>query len=660
MLCLHVGSSGTSPTTSPDAPPEIPAVLFGAYGMYSAVDWLYSKVPVRFPDIRICLSEGGIGWVAGHHRPPRPLLPLPARLPADVARRRARRRARCCAATSGSARSTTTRAWSLRDRIGVDHILVGVRLPARRLVVARHAGDARAPAPRPGRPRRRRAPHHVAERVGAVPAPGSRRRCNGDRHDRRVSSRATRASVPTASRSSSSASGTTMTWREYDERSSRMAATLAARVRARRPRRAPAPRRTRRARGDARVREGGHRRGRDRLARRRARGRAPRRPHRRAHAAHRRTAGGAEPRRRAPDRRRRPLVPQLHVGHDRPAEDRDAQPGALVRVPRASRDRDRALHAPTTCSSARCPRRSASGCGPRTSRPTIVGAPCIVCERFDAEAVLAAIERYRVTVLAAVSTQFVMLLNSPAARRATTCRRCASCSPAARWCPTSAPASSRSAPARRCCSSTAATRPARCRPPRSTTRPRRRLRTAGRVIPEMHVRLLDPDTDADITATGGPACPRARARRSASATGTTTRPTSGSSPPTAGCAWATSRRSTPTATSPSSAAPPTSSSAAARTSAPRRSRTRSASHPAVALCAAVAMPDATFGERVCVFVELRAGHDALDARRAARAPRATRHRQGAVARAPRRARRAPPLVGRQGRERRAGRNALAH
>jgi len=65
VLCLHVGSSGTSPTTSDDAPPEIPAVLFGAYGMYSAVDWLYSKVPVRFPDIKICLSEGGIGWVAG-------------------------------------------------------------------------------------------------------------------------------------------------------------------------------------------------------------------------------------------------------------------------------------------------------------------------------------------------------------------------------------------------------------------------------------------------------------------------------------------------------------------------------------------------------------------------------------------------------------------
>jgi hypothetical protein len=65
VVCLHVGSSGTSPMTAPDAPPETVAVLFFAYGMYAAVDWLYSKIPVRFPDLKICLSEGGIGWVAG-------------------------------------------------------------------------------------------------------------------------------------------------------------------------------------------------------------------------------------------------------------------------------------------------------------------------------------------------------------------------------------------------------------------------------------------------------------------------------------------------------------------------------------------------------------------------------------------------------------------
>ena len=77
------------------------------------------------------------------------------------------------------------------------------------------------------------------------------------------------------------------------------------------------------------------------------------------------------------------------------------------------------------------------------------------------------------------------------------------------------------------------------------------------------------------------------------------------------------------------------------------------SHPAVALCAAVAMPDETFGERVCVFVELRAGDATLDARRAARAPRERGHRQGALARAARGRRRAAALVGRQDREGRA-------
>ena len=65
VVCLHVGSSGSSPMTAPDAPPETVAVLFFAYGMYAAVDWLYSKVPVRFPNLKIALSEGGIGWVAG-------------------------------------------------------------------------------------------------------------------------------------------------------------------------------------------------------------------------------------------------------------------------------------------------------------------------------------------------------------------------------------------------------------------------------------------------------------------------------------------------------------------------------------------------------------------------------------------------------------------
>ena len=64
-LCLHVGSSGTSPATAPDAPSDTIGVLFFGYAMFAAVDWLYSRIPVRFPDLKIVLSEGGIGWVAG-------------------------------------------------------------------------------------------------------------------------------------------------------------------------------------------------------------------------------------------------------------------------------------------------------------------------------------------------------------------------------------------------------------------------------------------------------------------------------------------------------------------------------------------------------------------------------------------------------------------
>jgi predicted TIM-barrel fold metal-dependent hydrolase len=63
VINLHIGSSGTSPSTSADAPPDVMGVLFFGYAMFAAVDWLYSLIPVRHPDIRICLSEGGIGWV---------------------------------------------------------------------------------------------------------------------------------------------------------------------------------------------------------------------------------------------------------------------------------------------------------------------------------------------------------------------------------------------------------------------------------------------------------------------------------------------------------------------------------------------------------------------------------------------------------------------
>ncbi|HEY6623247.1 MAG TPA: amidohydrolase family protein [Acidimicrobiales bacterium] len=63
VINLHIGSSGSSPATTPDAPADVAGVLFFAYAISAAVDWLFSLAPVRYPDLKICLSEGGIGWV---------------------------------------------------------------------------------------------------------------------------------------------------------------------------------------------------------------------------------------------------------------------------------------------------------------------------------------------------------------------------------------------------------------------------------------------------------------------------------------------------------------------------------------------------------------------------------------------------------------------
>ena len=131
--------------------------------------------PGALPRHQICLSEGGIGWVAGiidrldHcYRYQLGYLPTWRDVDAHAERGaapqllvlRARRRRRACA---------------MRHRIGVDHILVesdyphaDSSWPDTQAMLARQLRDQ-------GVPDDEAAPHHLAERVRAVPAPAARR-----------------------------------------------------------------------------------------------------------------------------------------------------------------------------------------------------------------------------------------------------------------------------------------------------------------------------------------------------------------------------------------------------------------------------------------------------------------------------------------------------
>jgi predicted TIM-barrel fold metal-dependent hydrolase len=63
VINLHVGSGSTTQSTSEDAPGDVIGVLFFGNAILAAVDWLYSMLPVKYPNLKIALSEGGIGWV---------------------------------------------------------------------------------------------------------------------------------------------------------------------------------------------------------------------------------------------------------------------------------------------------------------------------------------------------------------------------------------------------------------------------------------------------------------------------------------------------------------------------------------------------------------------------------------------------------------------
>jgi predicted TIM-barrel fold metal-dependent hydrolase len=63
VVNLHLGSSGSIPRPEPDSPPMVLSALFPVNGIMAVVDWIFSRIPVRYPTIKLVLSEAGVSWV---------------------------------------------------------------------------------------------------------------------------------------------------------------------------------------------------------------------------------------------------------------------------------------------------------------------------------------------------------------------------------------------------------------------------------------------------------------------------------------------------------------------------------------------------------------------------------------------------------------------
>jgi predicted TIM-barrel fold metal-dependent hydrolase len=63
VVCMHIGSSSELVITAPDAPIDCLITLTPMNIVQCAADLVWSPVLRKFPNLRIALSEGGIGWI---------------------------------------------------------------------------------------------------------------------------------------------------------------------------------------------------------------------------------------------------------------------------------------------------------------------------------------------------------------------------------------------------------------------------------------------------------------------------------------------------------------------------------------------------------------------------------------------------------------------
>src|SRR4029078_6263112 len=60
VICLHGGSSGAAAAAS-GGPSGAPATLFGQLALTSCAEWVWSGWPLRYPNLKVALSRGGLG-----------------------------------------------------------------------------------------------------------------------------------------------------------------------------------------------------------------------------------------------------------------------------------------------------------------------------------------------------------------------------------------------------------------------------------------------------------------------------------------------------------------------------------------------------------------------------------------------------------------------